>query len=104
VLAAGDNRVVPHLIRLHELNARQKGNGRKRIAVHRGEFGQLADAYVAANLGARQIDQRSRRPDGNLFLNRSNVQREIDVRVLPTWTTTPGRSPWRNPLRLATIR
>ena len=77
-LPGGDDRVVAHLVGRGELNAGEKGDCRKVIAVHRGKLAQLLGPDIAAHFGARRVNQRRLGRDPDVFLDSPDLKRQVD--------------------------
>ena len=76
-LPVRDDGVVAHLRGRRELHAGQQGDGGEVVAVHRRQFGQLAGADVAADVGGGEVDERAGAGDGHRLLKGANGHREI---------------------------
>ena len=103
-LAVRDDGVVAHLRRRRELDARQQRHRGEVVAVHRRQFGQLAGADVAADVGGGEVDERLAPVTVTDSASAPIAKVRLTVRVVPTATTRPRRSKARNPSSLATMR
>ena len=76
--AACDDRVVAHLVGRRKLDAREHGDRRKVVAVHRRQLAQLGGPDVAADFHARRVHERRFGRHSHCFLERAEHHRHID--------------------------